>query len=64
VVALVSTSALNLEVKVDYSWDEIFERLKLKPLQSALAGGKGQTVRVMQELGYWQAGMIDVETVR
>ncbi|HKQ79233.1 MAG TPA: caspase family protein [Blastocatellia bacterium] len=64
VVALVSTTPLNLEVKDVYNWDEIFERLKLKALQSALVGSKGQGVRIVEEHGYWQAGKIEVETVR
>ena len=64
VVALVSATPLNLGEKIDYKWGEIFERLNLKDLEKALAGSRGQTVRPVGELGNWQAGKIELETVR
>jgi hypothetical protein len=68
VVALVSKQRLNLGEKVEYTWNEVFERLNLKLLQDEVSKNAMRGVGVSKTNtglgpGDWQGSFIVLETL-
>jgi Caspase domain/Domain of unknown function (DUF4384) len=64
-VAIVSKVLLHLGEKVDYSWQEVFDRVHLKAVQDAIAGatrGVGVAAKALAPTD-WQAATLVFETV-
>jgi hypothetical protein len=64
-VALVTSHPISgLDgARVDYTWSELFERLKLKQLQTAIENGaKSRGQRVQRTDIDWQAASVEVDT--
>ena len=68
VVALLSKRKLDLGEKVEYAWDEVFERLNLKLLQDEVSRYAQRSVNLKNPeaslgAGDWQAAFLVLETL-
>jgi hypothetical protein len=68
VVALLSRRKLDLGEKVEYAWDEVFERLNLKLLQDEVSKYAQRSVNLKNPeaslgAGDWQAAFLVLETL-
>jgi hypothetical protein len=66
-VALVTKERINLGDKVEYTWDEVFQRLNLRGLQEAIGNAaSARAVRVGRSAGLdpqsWQGATVVVES--
>lgn len=67
IVALVSRERLPLGEKVAYTWDEVFSRLNLSELKSAVSAAPNRGQGVKREASApndWQAAVLILETIR
>ena len=61
-IAIVSTAPLDLGDRMEYTWDEVFERVKLKKLTDLFATSRSAGVTSTRPDLDWQAAAVEYET--